>query len=496
MRHIITIDQRTSRSKAILFDENFNIIDRHIIAHKLIEPKEGWIEANPEEIYKNTVKAIKSLTLPADTTNLSISITNQRETIVIWDKKTGKPVYNAIVWKCKRGLKYCQTLAEQGYEAIIKEKTGLILDPGFSATGARWILDNVESVRERGEAGNLLFGTIDSWLIWKLTGGKSHTTDYTNASRTLLFNINNLEWDNDLLKLFTIPRIMMPEARPSDSVFGETDIEGLLPTPVKIAGVIGNSHGALVGQMCFEPGTGKTTYGKSSSVMFNIGEQPVEAPNGMVCSIGFSACDKVFYALEGHIHASGATIDWLCNNLQLIPNQKISSEIADSVPNNGGVYFVPAFTGLGAPWWIPEAKAVISGITMSTTKEHIVRAALESIAYQVTDVIELVSRSSTTTLRELRVDGEAAQNNFLMQFQANMLGFTVRRLEIQEASGIGSVIMNLFANGVFTSLEQIVKQGKESECKIPRMKPEERNALQQGWLQNVHSVIISTKKNT
>lgn len=230
--------------------------------------------------------------------------------------------------------------------------------------------------------------------------------------------------------------------------------------------------------------------------MFNIGEQPVEAPNGMVCSIGFSACDKVFYALEGHIHASGATIDWLCNNLQLIPNQKISSEIADSVPNNGGVYFVPAFTGLGAPWWIPEAKAVISGITMSTTKEHIVRAALESIAYQVTDVIELVSRSSTTTLRELRVDGEAAQNNFLMQFQANMLGFTVRRLEIQEASGIGSVIMNLFANGVFTSLEQIVKQGKESECKIPRMKPEERNALQQGWLQSVHSVIISTKKNT
>ncbi|HZK03429.1 MAG TPA: glycerol kinase GlpK [Bacteroidaceae bacterium] len=495
MRHIITIDQRTSRTKAILFDDNFNMIDRKVIYHKLIEPKEGWVEANAEEIYSNTIEAIKSLSLPNNITDLSLSITNQRETVVIWDKKTGKPVYNAVVWRCNRGLKYCNLLAEQGYEALIKEKTGLILDPGFSATGARWILDNVVSVRERAEAGNLLFGTIDSWLIWKLTKGKSHTTDYTNASRTLLFNIKNLEWDDDLLKLFAIPKNILPEARPSDSLFGETDIEGFLSAPVKISGVIGNSHGALVGQKCFETGTGKTTYGKSSSVMFNIGEKPVDPPNGMVCSIGFSACDKIYYALEGHIHASGATVDWLCNNLQLIPNQKASDEIANSVPNNGGVYFVPAFTGLGAPWWIPEAKAVISGLTMSTTKEHIVRAALESIAYQVTDVIELISRSSTAPLRELRVDGEAAQNNFLTQFQADMLGFPVRRMNIQEASGIGSVIMNLFANKVFTSLEQVVWQEEEGDSKTPHMKPEERNALQQGWLQSVHSVIVSIKKS-
>lgn len=496
MKYIITIDQRTSSSKALLFDEQFRIIDKQIITHKKFYPKEGWAEVDAEEIYRNTVSVVSKLAIPeGNDVELSLSIVNQRETVVIWDKKSGKPVYRAILWQCQRGAKFCDQLKEQGFETPIKEKTGLILDPYFSASGAKWILDNVESVRERAENGELLFGTIDTWLIWKLTGGKNHTTDYTNASRTLLFNINSLEWDKDLLKLFTIPECMMPEAKPSDSIFGETDVEGLFESNITIAGVIGNSHGALVGQMCFKSGMGKTTYGTGSSVMFNIGENAVSAPNGMVCSIGFSAFDKTYYVLEGHVHASGATVEWLKDGLQLISDIDDIDAIATSVPNNGGVYFVPAFSGLGSPWWISEAKAMIMGITLSAKKAHIVRAALESIAYQVTDVIELVSRNSNNPLRELRIDGEAAGSNFLLQFQSDMLGFPVRRLDVEEASSFGSAILNSCARGVFSSIEQVKQLHMESILCTPQMKPEERNICQQGWLQSVHTVMLSVKKN-
>ena len=301
------------------------------------------------------------------------------------------------MWQCRRGAAFCQELIEKGYEATIKERTGLIPDTYFSASGVKWILDNIQSVRERAERGDILLGTIDTWLIWKLTGGKVHVTDYSNASRTLLFNINTLEWDADILRVFTIPASMLPETKPSDSVFGETDIEGLLPAPVQIAGVLGNSHGALIGQLCFEPGEGKTTYGTGSSVMFNVGESPVAAPNGMVCSVGFSLFDHTYYVLEGHVHSSGAVLDWVTDNLRLVDSNDDIQTLAESVPNNGGVYFVPAFSGLGSPWWVPDAKAMICGLTMQATRAHVARAALESIAYQVADVVELATRDLKST---------------------------------------------------------------------------------------------------
>lgn len=493
MRYIITIDQRTSSSKALLFDEDFNLVDRKIVPHKKYHPKDGWAEVDAEEIYNNVLLAVSQLDIPADA-ELSVSLVNQRETSIIWDKNTGKPVYRAVLWQCHRGKKYCDELIEQGYETKIKESTGLFLDPYFSASSLRWVLDNVESVRERAENGNLLFGTMDTWLIWKLTKGKVHATDYTNASRTMLFNITDLEWDADLLKLFTIPPAMMPEAKPSDSIFGSTDFDGFLKAPVKIAGVAGNSHGALIGQGCLDSGMGKTTYGTGSSVMFNIGEQPVQAPNGMVCSVGYSLFDKTYYVLEGHSHASGVTIDWLIDNMHLADDKSELNELAKNAENNGGVYFVPAFSGLGSPWWLSDAKAMITGLTLSTKREHIVRAAFESVAYQVTDVVELVSRNLDTPLNVLCVDGDAARTDFLIQFQADMLGFPVRRLSLEEASGLGSAILNCCALGVFTTIEQVKNIRINRQVFNPVMKPEERNVYHQGWLHSVHTLILGTKR--
>ena len=494
MRYIITIDQRTSSSKALLFDEKLNLIDVKIIPHRINHPKQDWVEADAEEIYVNTVAAIKQLDLPKDEdAEFSVSLVNQRETVVVWDKKTGKPVYPAVMWQCRRGAAFCQELINKGYEATIRERTGLIPDTYFSASGVKWILDNIQSVRERAERGDILLGTIDTWLIWKLTGGKSHVTDYSNASRTLLFNINTLEWDPDILRVFTIPASMLPETKPSDSVFGETDIEGLLPAPVQIAGVLGNSHGALIGQLCFNPGEGKTTYGTGSSVMFNVGEEPVPAPNGMVCSVGFSLFDHTYYVLEGHVHSSGAVLDWITDNLRLVDSTDDTQALAVSVPDNGGVYFVPAFNGLGSPWWVPDAKAMICGLTMQATRAHVVRAALESIAYQVADVVELATRDLKTPLMELCIDGESAKNDFLMQFQADILGFPVKRLGLEEASGLGSAILNCCACGIYTSIEQIKEVRKISEICLPEMKADERIRNRQGWLQAVHTVMLSAK---
>lgn len=494
MRYIITIDQRTSSSKALLFDEKLNLVSHSIVPFRVMHPREDWAEADAEDIYETTIEAVRRLELPkADDATFSISMVNQRETFVIWDKNTGKPVYKAVLWQCRRGARFCQEIIEKGYEATVRERTGLIPDTYFSASGVKWVLDNVESVRERAENGSLLFGTIDTWLIWKLTHGRVHATDYSNASRTLLFNLRELEWDADMLKLFTVPSCMMPDVKPSDSVFGMTDIEGILSAPVQIAGVTGNSHGALVGQLCFDAGMGKTTYGTGSSVMFNVGEEPVVAPNGMVCSVGYSMFDRTCYVLEGHVHSSGAVLDWIMDNLHLASSTDEMQLLAESVPNNGGVYFVPAFSGLGSPWWVPEAKAMITGLTMSVNRAHVVRAALESIAYQVADVVELATRDLTTPVRELSIDGESAKNNFLMQFQSDILGFPVKRLGLEEASGLGSAILNCCACGIYTSVDEIRERRKMSEICVPEMKAEERIHLRQGWLQSVHTVMLSTK---
>lgn len=358
---IITIDQSTSATKAMLFSEDCELLHRVNIEHQQFYPQIGWVEHDAEEIYKNTIEAIHCL-LEQEEVNgkdisYSLAITNQRETVVVWNRHTGKSVYHAVVWQCQRGAAICKELKDKGYSELVQRKTGLLIDPYFSASGVKWILDNVENARELAEKGDLLMGTIDSWLIWKLTEGRKHLTDYTNASRTMLFNIHTLDWDEELLKLFTIPRSMMPEALPCDAVFGETTIEGLFKSPIQIAGVLGDSHGALTGQMCFEAGMGKVTYGTGSSVMVNIGEEAVAAPEGLVTSVGFSALGKVYYAFEGNIHCTGATIKWMVEKLGLVDSFNQIETLATSVKNNDGVYLVPAFTGLGAPWWKPDAKA-------------------------------------------------------------------------------------------------------------------------------------------
>ena len=374
MKYIIAIDQSTSATKAVLFDEQCQLISRKNVAHKQYYPKPGWVEHDPEEIYANTIEAIRLLMAEnkKQDASYSLAITNQRETVVVWNKITGKPVYNAVVWQCQRGTDICNDLKQRGYTELIQEKSGLLIDPYFAASGAKWILDNVDGARESANKNELLMGTIDSWLI--------HSTDYTNASRTLLFNIHTLDWDDDLLNLFTIPRSMMAKPQPCDSIFGETTVEGLFDTPITIAGVLGDSHGALVGQMCFEAGMGKATYGTGSSVMVNIGEKAVKAPQGLVTSVGFAAQDKVFYAFEGNIHCTGATIKWMTEKLQLISSPSVIEEYALSVPDNGGVYLVPAFAGLGAPWWNSQAKAMICGMTLGTERGHICRAALAVLA--------------------------------------------------------------------------------------------------------------------
>lgn len=490
MKYIIAIDQSTSATKAVLFDEQCQLISRKNVAHKQYYPKPGWVEHDPEEIYANTIEAIRLLMAEnkKQDASYSLAITNQRETVVVWNKITGKPVYNAVVWQCQRGTDICNDLKQRGYTELIQEKSGLLIDPYFAASGAKWILDNVDGARESANKNELLMGTIDSWLIWKLTGGKVHATDYTNASRTLLFNIHTLDWDDDLLNLFTIPRSMMAKPQPCDSIFGETTVEGLFETPITIAGVLGDSHGALVGQMCFEAGMGKATYGTGSSVMVNIGEKAVKAPQGLVTSVGFAAQNKVFYAFEGNIHCTGATIKWMTEKLQLISSPSVIEEYALSVPDNGGVYLVPAFAGLGAPWWNSQAKAMICGMTLGTERGHICRAALEAIAYQIKDLIDLMTNHAGITLKELRVDGGPTKNNLLMHFQADMLNACINRSDIEEASAMGAVIMNGLARKVWKDMNEVAALRTTDNRILPDMTEEKRNKLYRGWTEAVQTV--------
>ena len=491
---IIAIDQSTSATKAILFNEKCELLYRVNVDHEQFYPQTGWVEHDPEEIYLNTVKAIRTLVenmRPEVLASYSLAITNQRETVVVWNKFTGKPIYKAVVWQCQRGAAICNELKEKGYAGLFQQKSGLLIDPYFSASGVKWILDHVEGARIAAERGDLLMGTIDSWLIWKLTDGKVHATDYTNASRTLIFNIHTLDWDDELLGLFTIPRSMTPKVLPCDSVFGETTVDGLFKTPVQIAGVLGDSHGALTGQMCFETGMGKATYGTGSSVMVNIGEQVHEAPDGLVTSVGFSALGKVFYAFEGNIHCTGATIKWLSEKLKLVESPMQVEELALSVPDNGGVYFVPAFAGLGAPWWQPNAKAMLCGMTLGTEKAHVLRAALESIAYQVKDLVDLMTGQAGIRLKELRVDGGPTKNRFLMQFQSDMLDATINRSNIEEASALGAMIMNGFSRGIWKSFDEVAALRTVDNCVLPQMDKTLCESLYQGWLHAIKTITNS-----
>lgn len=491
MNYIISIDQSTSATKAVVFDEHCRLVCRKNVAHHQYYPKPGWVEHDAEEIYRNTVDSIRQAvsSMNDDGASYSLAITNQRETVVVWNKTTGRPVYNAVVWQCQRGEDICENLKKQGYTDFIRERSGLLIDPYFAASGVKWILDNVDGARQAAEQGELLMGTIDTWLVWKLTEGKQHVTDYTNASRTLLFNIHTLDWDDELLRLFTIPRSMMAQPMPCDSVFGDTTVEGLFPEPIQIAGMLGDSHGALAGQMCFEAGMGKATYGTGSSVMVNIGTSPVSAPEGLVTSVGFAAQGKVFYAFEGNIHCTGATIKWMMDNLKLIDSPADIEGFATGVEDNGGVYLVPAFAGLGAPWWHPHTKAIICGMTLATEKGHVCRAALEAIAYQIKDLVDLMTGKAGIALKELRVDGGPTKNHFLMQFQADMLNACINRSDVEEASAMGAMVMNGLARGVWSSLEEVAALRTSDNRIMPTMDNAERERLYEGWRNAIKKLI-------
>ena len=491
-RYILAIDQGTSATKAILFNQKGLIVHRCNRVHQQYYPNPGWVEHDPEEIYENTLKAIHDLLYGSKIPGqqiMALAITNQRETALVWDKQTGKPVYNAIVWQCNRGSSLCNRLSEQGYEKIVKEKTGLVLSPYFSAAKIKWILDNVEGSRQKAKEGKLLFGTIDSWLVWKLTQGKKHVTDYSNASRTQLFNIKNLKWDEELLQIFTIPKTMTPKVKYSDEIFGYTTINGILEKEIPIAGIMGDSHAALFGQNCFEKGMAKATYGTGSSVMMNIGKNILQSKSGLVTSIAWGMDNHIEYVFEGNINCTGATIKWLVEDLELIPNSKISGKIAASIDSNGGVYFVPAFVGLSAPYWDSESKASITGISRGTKKAHIVRAAEESIAYQIRDILDLMVAESVIKLKELRVDGGATRDNFLMQFQANILNIAVVRNEIEELSAIGSVFMSGLTIGFWNSKEEIKALRAPDVIFNGKMDNRKRDKLYKDWKEAVRRTL-------
>ncbi len=487
MNRIIAIDQSTSSTKALLFDEQCRIVARTNVDHKQYYPQTGWVEHDAEEIYQNMVKAISQLPLQEEAV-YSIALTNQRETAVVWNKATGKPIANAVVWQDTRGAELCHQLRAEGKMDTVMAKSGLLIDPNFSASGVKWLLDNIEGARQQAQCGELLMGTIDTWLIWRLTGGKVHATDYTNASRTMLFNIHTMQWDDDLLALFDIPRSMMPEVMPCDAIYGETTVEGVFAAPIQIAGVLGDSHGALVGQMCFTKGSGKVTYGTGSSVMVNIGEEPKPAPAGLVTSVGYSAFGKTYYGFEGNIYSTGATLKWIADQLQLVGHPSEMEALATSVSDNGGVYIVPAFSGLGAPWWQSHVKGAVFGLTFATTKAHFLRAALESIAYQIKDLVDVMARATGGRLQEICADGGPTKNQFLMQFQANMLETPVVCTEVDDASALGAVIMNGFARGLWKSFDEVIPLRKVTKVYQPE-DDAQRFSLYQQWRNAVNQLI-------
>lgn len=493
MSYIIAIDQSTSSTKALLFDEQCHVVARTNVDHKQYYPQTGWVEHDAEEIYQNMIVAIRQFPLFQERVEeevCSLCITNQRETVVVWDKTTGKPIAHAVVWQDTRGAELCRQLRAEGKSDLVMAKSGLLIDPNFSASGVKWLLDNIPGAREQAGKGNLLMGTIDTWLIWKLTGGKVHATDTTNASRTMLFNIHTLDWDDDLLALFDIPRSMMPEVLPCDAVYGETTCEGLFSKPIQIAGVLGDSHGALVGQMCFEPGSGKVTYGTGSSVMVNIGEEAKAAPEGLVTSVGFSAFGKTWYGYEGNIYSTGATLKWIVDQLQLVGHPSEMEALATSVEDNGGVYIVPAFSGLGAPWWQSDVKGAVFGLTFATTKAHFLRAALESIAYQIKDLVDVMACATGGSLKEIAADGGPTKNRFLMQFQADLLGTPVVCTEVDDASALGAVVMNGFARGLWKSFDEVTSFRKVTHVYQPNYQLSIVNSqLYDGWRNAVNQLI-------
>lgn len=481
MKHILALDQGTTSSRAMVFDHAGSV---KAVAQKefpQIFPKPGWVEHNPNEIWSTqagvAVEALANAGLTADDI-AAIGITNQRETTVVWDRKTGKPIGNAIVWQDRRTAQRCDRLKAQGLEPLLRKKTGLVIDAYFSGTKLEWILKHVGGAREKAKAGDLAFGTVDSWLVWNLTDGKQHVTDVSNASRTMLFNLKTGDWDDELLEIFDVPRSVLPAVRSSSEVYGEA---GLLNKRVPIAGIAGDQQAALFGQACTKPGMVKNTYGTGCFMLMNTGEKPVASKNNLLTTVAWKIGDRTEYALEGSIFIAGAVVQWLRDGLGIIRSSADVEGLAAQVPDTGGVYLVPAFAGLGAPHWDQYARGAIVGITRGTNARHLARAALEGIAFQVRDVLAAMESDSGLRLKELRADGGAAHNNFLMQFQADVLGVTVVRPKVSETTALGAAYLAGLAVGYWKSPQEIAQQWKGDRQFVPDMKASIRKKLVAGW---------------
>ena len=479
--YILALDQGTTSSRAILFDREQNILGVSQKEFTQFYPHDGWVEHDPMEIWSSQYAVMMEVVAQSgvDPREIAaIGITNQRETTIVWDKETGKPVYNAIVWQCRRTADIVDGLVSRGLGEHIRKTTGLIPDAYFSATKIKWILDHVPGAMDRAKAGKLLFGTVDSWLVWKLTGGTVHVTDYTNASRTMLYDIHNLCWDDTLLKALDIPREMLPQVRPSSEIYGYTEIQGV---KVPIAGIAGDQQAALFGQTCFAPGDAKNTYGTGCFLLMNTGETPCESKNGLLTTIAIGLDGKVQYALEGSVFVGGAVIQWLRDEMRFFTDSRDAEYYARKVPDNGGVYLVPAFTGLGAPWWDMYARGAIVGITRGTKREHIIRAAQESIAYQVADLLHAMESDTGITLTQLKADGGASRDMFLMQFQADIMDRSVRRPAIRETTALGAAYLAGLATGVWKDREEIKDLWACDTVYKPAMDEAQREKLLAGW---------------
>lgn len=484
MKYILAIDQGTTNTRAIIFDKGANII---ATANKEITqyyPHPGWVLHNPNEIWESVLSVIKSALLKGNLRPFdihAIGITNQRETTIVWDKLTGKPVYDAIVWQSRQTKDICEKLKEEGYENLFKEKTGLVIDPYFSATKIKWILDNVEGARKKAEKNELLFGTVDSWLVYKLTDKKTHITDVTNASRTLLFNIHNLTWDKELCEILGIPLLMLPEVKSNSEIYGHTDKQVFFGGVVPISGIAGDQQAALFGQTCLLKGEVKNTYGTGCFMLMNTGGKIVNSENGLLSTIAWQIGEEITYALEGSVFIAGSAVKWLKEGIGLIETVEESEIFAKKLKSNEGVYFVPTFVGLGTPYWDQDVKGAMFGLTNKTTKQHIIRATLEAIAYQTVDVLKAMEEDLKEPIKSLKVDGGATANKFLMQFQADILNINVNKPEILETTALGAAYLAGLSTGYWENKEEIRKTHQLKEIYKPKMEKELRNKYLFGW---------------
>ncbi|WMY94926.1 MAG: glycerol kinase GlpK [Arsenophonus sp.] len=492
-KYIIALDQGTTSSRTIVFDHDANIINISQREFLQIYPKPGWVEHDPIKIWATQSATLTEALAISDIRSdqiAGIGITNQRETTIVWEQKTGKPIYNAIVWQCRRTADFCTQFKKNNPELkkYIRENTGLVIDPYFSGTKLKWILENIDGAYERAKNGELLFGTVDTWLVWKMTQGRVHITDFTNASRTMLLNIHTLDWDQKILDAFNIPRIMLPKVRPSAEVYGQTNIGGKGGVRIPIAGIAGDQQAALYGQLCVQPGMAKNTYGTGCFLLMNTGKNTKISNHGLLTTIACGPTGEVNYALEGAVFMAGASIQWLRDELKLIDDVNDSEYFANKVKSNNGVYVVPALTGLGAPYWDPYARGAIFGLTRGTNRNHIIRATLESIAYQTRDVLEAIQKDTNTRLKSLRVDGGAVKNDFLMQFQSDILGTYVERPIIRESSALGAALLAGLAINFWKDLDEIKEKMNIEKIFTPGIAATERNHKYNGWKKAVSRI--------